>query len=274
MWSCSFLPGLQYTIYPAGTETLCCFCNDTLTHGPEGMVKGAILKEHMMEHNFRNCRQRAYFSGERFRQHLQDAHETTYNNTLSAGWTLLLKSCRESQPSVFHPALKARKSVPGPSNVRSAVSSKRLEEDKLTLVPDNFMELSEVQQRREPNKLHRKASAPAVVADTSHRHRKSMSGFTSPAVRHRAASTSSRSTNTSLPVERINTYPAFYRKKLDVSIRNCIYIRQHDESLSASTQELFRKIPGSVLGGLLLHSSLAATAPVRMTTSVDIYALR
>jgi hypothetical protein len=277
MWSCSFLPGLQHTIYPAGTrqdlETLCCFCNDILTHGAEGRVKGTILKEHMILHNFRNCNQRLYFSGQRFRQHLQDAHETTFNNTLFAGWTLLLKSCRKVQPSVFHPAGRAPTAVLRSSIEWGAVGSKRQEDDKAALIPDNFMELTDKQQRYEPNRLRRKSSAQAVAEDAAKRNRKSTLVFPLPVARHRAASTSSKSTATSLPVDGIDTCPVFYRKRLDSSTRNRIYIRQHDESLSASTQELFKKIPGSVLGGLLLHSSLAAAVPVRMTNSVDIYAL-
>src|SRR5689334_14139729 len=81
MWSCSFLPGIQYTIYPAGShsavEAVCCYCNDTLVRG-DGKVKGLVLKDHVVQHNFRSCNQRLYFSGQRYRQHLQDSHKTTF----------------------------------------------------------------------------------------------------------------------------------------------------------------------------------------------------
>lgn len=114
MYSCSFLPGLQYTIYPSTPSTesnpyprdafpLCCFCTTPLAP-PGQKVQGDTLKEHITKnHSYRSCNQRLYFSGQRFRQHLHDAHQTSYDNTLFAGWILLLQTCRRQKPSVFSP---------------------------------------------------------------------------------------------------------------------------------------------------------------------------
>lgn len=160
MWSCSFLPGMQYTIYPAGSytevEAVCCYCNDTLVHG-DGKVKGAVLKDHIVQHNFRKCNQRLYFSGQRFRQHLQDSHKTTFDATLFAGWTLLLKSSRKDKPSVFEqiePTIGARRINTDPGLTRKK-SSRKAEPQTM---PSNFMDLTETPERAEPTKLRRKAS--------------------------------------------------------------------------------------------------------------------
>jgi hypothetical protein len=74
-------------------------------------------------------------------------------------------------------------------------------------------------------------------------------------------------------MDAVNTCPRFYRRRLDASTRNRLYIRDQDDDLSKNSQKLFRKIPGSLLGGLVLHSSLVGAVPVRMTNSVDVYSL-
>ena len=296
MWSCSFLPGMQYTIYPTGTqrklEAVCCYCNDTFAQGAEGKVNGAILKEHLIQHNFRTCNQRLYYSGQRYRQHLQDSHKASYDSTLFAGWTLLLKSSRKEKPSVFRQI--AAKAPNGRSNTDPGVASKKKEKkpkpskDRVQDVPTNFMELTEIPQRIEPNKLRRKPSVLTIPEKTAQEIRASTQFFTRSATIDfageatilpppRAGVTtlpSSRSkSGRSLPVHHGTTCPTFYRRRLDASTRNRLYLREGDEPLSNNSQQLFRRIPGSVLGGLVLHSSLTAAVPARLTNSVDIYAL-
>ncbi|KAF1839963.1 uncharacterized protein K460DRAFT_371926 [Cucurbitaria berberidis CBS 394.84] len=77
----------------------------------------------------------------------------------------------------------------------------------------------------------------------------------------------------SMPVDVINTCPKFYRRRLDASTRNRIYLRERDDLLSKNSQYLYRQIPGSIFGGLILHSSMVGAIPARLTNSVDIYSL-
>ncbi|KAF2281221.1 uncharacterized protein EI97DRAFT_23366 [Westerdykella ornata] len=298
MWSCSFLPGMQYTIYPAGSKdnmrAVCCYCNDNLVEGA-GKVKSAVLKEHINQHNFRKCNQRLYFSGQRFRQHLQDSHKTSYDGTLSAGWPLLLKSCRRCKPSVFEAlagSVEARRAYTDPGMTGAKPLLPQLPVPKL-----NFMDLSEtpLQPKAPKRKLRRKASAQTVPEGKSREIRDSTHIFTRAAtvelVYGKTASPSPRLDGmpgggpssfqhkpgfpqSSLPVDGVKACPQFYRRRLDASTRNRVYIRHGDDgALSTNAQKLFRKVPGSLFGGLVLHSSLVGAVPVRMTNSVDIYSL-
>ncbi|CAO2656759.1 Nn.00g055620.m01.CDS01 [Neocucurbitaria sp. VM-36] len=289
MWSCSFIPGIQYTIYPASSQSevaaVCCYCNDTLVHG-DGKVKGAILKDHLVQHNFRKCNQRLYFSGQRFRQHLQDSHKTTFDATLFAGWTLLLKSSRKDRPSLFRQtetATAARRVNTDPGS-----TTKKGEPQE---TPSNFMDLTDIPQRVEPAKLRRKASTQTVLEQPAQEIRDSTQFFTRsatidfahgltalPSPRIGAVGVSPtkskpRSRSISMPVDAINAVPRFYRRRLDASTRNRIYLRERDETLSKNSQHLYRQIPRGVLGGLVLHSSMVGSVPARLTNSVDIYSL-
>ncbi|KAF2468077.1 uncharacterized protein BDR25DRAFT_344393 [Lindgomyces ingoldianus] len=296
MWSCSFLPGMQYTIYPAGSreniEAVCCYCNETLVKGA-GRVKGSVLKEHISQHNFRNCNQRLYFSGQRFRQHLQDSHKTNYDGSLFAGWTLLLKSSKTQKPSVFEqidPSTAIRRAYTDPGAAKK-------EEATPQIPRANFMDLSETPQKPSGRRLRRKASTLSVPEKPSREVRSSTQFFSRAAtidlVYGSNASPSPRFPQngprspkgkprqhkpgfpvSSLPVDAVNTCPRFYRRRLDASTRNRLYVRDQDDGpLSKNSQRLFRKVPGSLLGGLVLHSSLVGTTPARMTNSVDIYSL-
>lgn len=155
MWSCSFLPGSQHVIYtgPASpaTDILCCFCNDQLV-GQHGKIRRRVVIDHMLQHNFRKCSQKLYFSGQQFRQHLQDEHRMTFDATLFAGWTLLLKYSQHSKPSVFH------QQVPSPVIHRTQISldqTKRMPGDmsEHRHRQANFMGLTESSHRRELAKL-------------------------------------------------------------------------------------------------------------------------
>jgi hypothetical protein len=307
MWSCSFLPGLQYTMYPSGSprqrEAICCYCNDLLAQSADGKVNGTLLKEHMAQHNFRTCNQILYFSGQQFRQHLHDSHRTSYDSTLFGGWTLLLKSSRRKAPSLFQQVeVKAtgRPSTTDPSWMVSETSEgkKRKKEkkknnnnnkhddkitDNIVNTPTNFMEWTELPQRIEPNKLRRKQSAVTIPDTAEGTPRPSFQCF-SP----RSATANVAMPNEQLPLplkpkpEKCTVYPSatgvpevtnFYRRRLDASNRNRIYIDADDEPASGDAKQVFRRMEGSVLGGLVLHTSLIAAIPALMTNSVDIYSL-
>lgn len=305
MWSCSFLPGMQYTIYPSGyrpdLEAVCCYCNETLVRG-SGKVKGAVLKEHITMHNFRNCNQRLYFSGQRFRQHLQDNHKTNFDGTLFAGWTLLLKSSRKQRPAIFEAvdASAIRRAYTDPSASRSKQESKKKKgKEELQTPKMNFMDFSETPQTSSApkRKLRRKASTQTMPDKPGREVRDSTNFFTRaatidlvygesaspsprmgpngvlgakhPAPQHRAGFPVA-----SHPVDAVNSCPKFYRRRLDASTRNRLYIRdESDGPLSKNSQRLFRKVPASAFGGLVLHSSLVGATPARLTNSVDIYSL-
>ncbi|KAH8732807.1 hypothetical protein GQ44DRAFT_696471 [Phaeosphaeriaceae sp. PMI808] len=293
MWSCSFLPGIQYTIYPTGTqqkpEAVCCYCNDPLGKGAEGKVNGTILKEHMIQHNFRTCNQGLYFSGQMFRQHLQDNHKILYDSTLFAGWTLLLKSSRREKPSIFRqvevkPPIRRSNTDP---IVPPKKKKKRSKSDRVQPTPTNFMELTEIPQRAEPNKLRRKQSGVTIPpeeeirASTHFFSRAATADFAgmnlalqSPRPMHSASQSRSEKSAGPLMVKAPSNYPTFYRRRLDASTRNRLYLGEDEEIMTLNSQQLFRKIPGSVLGGLVLHSSLAAAVPARLTNSVDIYSMQ
>jgi hypothetical protein len=299
MWSCSFLPGMQYTIYPVGSrehlKAVCCYCNDTLVHGA-GKVKGSILKEHINQHNFRKCNQRLYFSAQRFRQHLQDNHKTNFDGSLFAGWPLLLKSSRMAKPSIFKP-VDASVTVRRAHTDPTPTGDKPARAEHVPRIPNmNFMDLSETPQRSSApkRKLHRKASAQTMPEKPSKELRGSTHFFTRAATIELAhgntASPSPRLNGllsprlqpihrpgfpiASLPRDAVNWCPGFYRRRLDASTRNRLYIRDQDDGpLSKNSQKLFRRVPGSLFGGLVLHSSLLGAVPVWMTNSVDIYSL-
>jgi hypothetical protein len=304
MWSCSFLPGLQYTMYPTGSprkrEAVCCYCNDLLAQSPDGKVNGALLKEHMAQHNFRTCNQMLYFSGQQFRQHLHDSHRTSYDSTLFGGWTLLLKSSRRKTPSLFQQVeVKAvgRPSISDPSwmvsdsnedKKKKKKSKKTKHDDKIgdnaVNTPTNFMEWTEIPQRVEPNKLRRKQSA-VVIPDTAEgTPRPSFQCFSPRSVTANDVAMPNEQLPTSLKPkpEKCIVYPSasgapdvpnFYRRRLDASNRNRIYIDADEEPVSGDAKQVFRRMEGSVLGGLVLHTSLIAAVPALMTNCVDIYSL-
>jgi hypothetical protein len=161
----------------------------------------------------------------------------------------------------------------------------------------NFMDLSETPQRSTApkRKLRRKASAQTIPEKGSREVRESTHFFTRAATVEiaygKTASPSPRLDGllsprlqaaphkpgfpiASLPIDAVNTCPRFYRRRLDASTRNRVYIRDEgDGPLSKNSQKLFRKIPGSLFGGLVLHSSLVGAVPARMTNSIDIYSL-
>lgn len=327
MWSCSFLPGLQYTMFPGGsprrTEAICCYCNDSLAQSTDGKVNGALLKDHMVQHNFRACNQTLYFSGQRFRQHLYDSHRTSYDATLFGGWTLLLKSSRRKTPSLFQ--LVEAKSIgrrstsdaggrKSTSDAPNSITTKGSSKDKRNKkqdqekekesdrergesTPINFMEWNELPQRVEPNKLRRKQSGYSTPDTLDGEPRPSLqqprpsmqqprpslqvfarSGLTAdgalmpeeppPASSRKGAKRVVAPTPSGAPV-----CPTFYRRRLDASTRNRLFMDANDELTSADEQALFRRVQGSVLGGLVLHSSLVAAVPALMTNCVDVYSL-
>jgi len=140
---------MQYTIYPSGAdsdlEALCCYCNETLSGG-NGKVKGTVLREHVSTHNFRNCNQRAYFSAQQFRQHLQDNHKINFDGTLFAGWTLLLKSSKQEKAAVFEAVdgVSPRRVYTDPVVAAPKQRSKKAEEVPAPRM--NFMDFSETPQ--------------------------------------------------------------------------------------------------------------------------------
>ncbi|PVI08091.1 hypothetical protein DM02DRAFT_648154 [Periconia macrospinosa] len=339
MWSCSFLPGMQHTIYPAGVvedlEAVCCYCNESLVRGT-GRVKGAVLKDHIAQHNFRNCSQRLYFSGQRFRQHLQDSHRTNNDATLFAGWTLLVKTCKKTLPSVFDPIdatpTALRRALTDPSNTTTSTTTfparKKEKHDSKPLPPLppppklNFMDLTPSTPLPSPplpppRKLRRKSSIHTVRSSIdAELSRPSLSIFSSRAasidvVRHNIPpshppsmpppppppppppvqqlpthnpnqqqqqqqhrDTKSHFPTTSPPVDAAHTCPRFYRKKMDASMRNRLFVREEaDGPLGKGLAKGYRKVPGGLFGGLVLRSSLIAGAPVRLMNGVDVYGL-
>ncbi|KAF2679332.1 hypothetical protein K458DRAFT_435188 [Lentithecium fluviatile CBS 122367] len=304
MWSCSFLPGMQYTIYPSGPRTdleaVCCYCNEILVKG-NGRVKGAVLKEHVAQHNFRDCNQRLYFSGQRFRQHLQDAHKTNHDGTLFAGWTLLLKSSKRERTAFFQPvdATSVRRAYTDPSPTTTKPQSKKKGNDAPPMPRLNFMDFSEtpITATIPRKKLRRKPSAQTLPEKPERETRDSTSFFTRAATIDLAYGTSISPSPrldatgvvapkyslpqhkpgfpiASHPVDAVSSCLKFYRRRLDASTRNRLYIRDEiDGPLSKNSQRLFRKIPASAFGGLVLHSSLVGATPARLTNSVDIYSL-
>ena len=82
-----------------------------------------------------------------------------------------------------------------------------------------------------------------------------------------------RSRSMSMAVDAVAPCPTFYRRRLDASTRNRIYLRERDDMLSKNSQHLYRPIAGSVLGGLILYSSMVGAVPARLTNAVDIYSL-
>jgi hypothetical protein len=270
MWSCNFHPSLRFTIYPNGTprnpEAACCYCNDPLVQ-EEGKVNGALLKEHMAQHNFRACSQALFFSGQTFRQHLQDDHKTTQDSTLFAGWTLLLKASRQDKPAVFKPVetkAPGRRVNNESAGAKKEKKKKKDSKDKEQVAPTNFMEFTEVPTRIEPNKLRRKQSMPDEES------RPSMQFFERSRVHNDGKPKTKPATSSKYGTP---ICPAFYRRRLDASTRNRLYMCEGDVMLAGDAQQVFRRVPGGVLGGLMLHSSLVASVPALMTNCVDVYEL-
>lgn len=306
MWSCSFLAGMQYSIYPVArgdhVEAVCCYCNDPVVAGME-KVRIPALKDHLSQHNFRNCNQRLYFSGQRFRQHLQDSHKSNFDGTLFAGWTLLLRSCRQRKRSVFQPVEQSapvRRALTDPL----ATTARQKKPIELPQMPKaNFMDFSEQALKSPTRKLQRKASTRTLPEASNRKAEQSREVRASTIIFSRATTVelaygNDASPNSSIPK---NSPPApgppprrqlpslptsslssetsstkactrFYRRRLDASTRNRVYIRDaSDPPLSKNSQRLFRKVPSSLFGELILHSSLVGATPARMTNSVDIY---
>ncbi|KAF2648941.1 hypothetical protein K491DRAFT_611748 [Lophiostoma macrostomum CBS 122681] len=176
--------------------------------------------------------------------------------------------------------------------------AKRTKRDEPPQLPQlNFMDLTETPQRpTAPKKrIRRKQSAQTLPDKRPRETRNSAHFFTraatidlaygataSPSPRFDDALSSGQPPPkhkpgfpiASLPMDAVNTCPKFYRRRLDASTRNRLYFRDEDEgALSKNSQRLFRKVPGSLFGGLVLHSSLVGSVPARMTNSVDIYSL-
>ncbi|KAL5385323.1 hypothetical protein DPSP01_004783 [Paraphaeosphaeria sporulosa] len=278
-----FLPGMQYTIYPSGSdeglEAVCCYCNEGFSRG-NGKVKGTLLKAHVSTHNFRNCNQSLYFSAQQFRQHLQDNHRINYDGTLFAGWTLLLKSSKKERSAIFESV---------------DVSPKRAYTDPVVVVPKhqlkmtkevpepkmNFMDFSETPQFAPKKKIRRKASSQTMRDAPNKAMRESTVEF-----RHAATIDFARGdgsartvpnhcdTTAAYAVDAATSGLQFFRRRIEGSTRNRLYMRNETEGpLTKSSQKLFRKIPASAFGGLVLYSSLLAATPARLTNSVDIYSL-
>jgi hypothetical protein len=274
MWSCSFLPSMQYAIHPIGSrrkvEVVCCYCNDALPHEAEGKVNSTLLKDHLVQHNFRSCNQRLYFTGQSFRQHLQDNHRASHDMTLFAGWTLLLKAGQREKPSIFCQT-EAAATPPRRADTDSIQLQKhktKPSRNETQASPANFMDLTDVPWRPEPNKLRRKSSTVTRTKTTRHT-RSSTEIFTRSATEDLSGGPTQWS---STPTESRDC-PSFYRKRLDASTRNRLYVRAGDEALTGTSEKLFRRLPGSVLGVLMLRASLVAAVPARLTNSVDIYPL-
>ncbi|KAH3909124.1 hypothetical protein HBH56_168480 [Parastagonospora nodorum] len=295
MWSCSFLPSLQFTMFPdksrARREVVCCYCNDPLARSPEGKINGATLKDHMSRHNFRACNQTLYFSGQSFRQHLQDSHKLSLDGTLFAGWTLLLKSCRKMLPSVFEQVDKQASDRHPKSDTESSSekkkSKKTKDQDSLEMrspystntAPMSFMDLSDVPQRPEPpNKLRRKQSAMNTPRQSGEAPRPSLTQLRSPTFTVPSDDTGPpKSEPDKYPAypssSGVPTCPSFFRKRFDASSRNRLYfgVVPDDDKENDEGQRMLRKLQGGVFGGLILHSSLIASVPALMTNSVDVY---
>lgn len=274
-------------------EAVCCFCNSTLARGAEGKVNGPDLKSHMLQHNFRACGQKLYYSSHRFRQHLLDSHNISHDGTLFAGWTLLLKSCRRERPSIFNQPSPDKTPHGRPSVDTELVDKKpatTASDETPPTLPSSFMDFSDFPQRTEPNKLRRKASANPMADSAGQEPRISTQSYARPVIAvtdgsppHRrrfpfsplSKEKSKEKTDASTfpDVRGESTCPTFYRKRLDASMRNRLYIAEGEQPLSSASQQLYMKMPGSTFGNLILHSSRTAALPVRMTTSVDIYTL-
>lgn len=298
MWSCSFMPGMQYTIYPSGSrpnlEAICCYCNESLNRG-SGKVKGPVLRDHLDLHHFRNCNQKLYFSAQHFRQHLQENHQINYDGTLFAGWTLLLSSSEQRKSAVFEPVgianLQRSYTDPKKTSLKEQGKVKQVgSEPKL-----NFMDFSETPsvQRK---KIQRKPSAQTMseTGTKLHEVRDSTvfltraatmdvmpSGATHPSQQAHASSAKQeqrgrrQQRKASHVCDLASPGLKFYRRRLDAARRNRLYIRDEAEGpLTPTSQRAFRKIPAGAFGGLVLHSSLLAATPARLTNSVDIYLLR
>ncbi|KAF2750880.1 hypothetical protein M011DRAFT_186452 [Sporormia fimetaria CBS 119925] len=283
MWSCSFLPGMQYTIFPAGSkekpEAVCCFCNEALVRGAS-KVKGTVLREHVVQHNFRNCTQRLYFSGQRFRQHLQETHKSRFDGSLFAGWTLLLKSSRRTKPSVFE-AVQASGQVKRAYTDPVTTEAANAQRGQLQTPKMNFMDLTETPLRATAptRKLQRKASAPNMAEKRDREERDATHSLKRAATMDDlsgkiASQTKAGFPAASLPMDAVKPCPLFYRRDVEASTRNILYVRDKlDGPVSKNGQKVFRQVPGSLFGGLVLHSSLVGAVPARMTNSVDIYSL-
>lgn len=292
---------MQYTIYPSGAhpdlEAVCCYCNDSLTRG-SGKVKGPVLREHISSHNFRNCNQRLYFSAQQFRQHLQDSHKANYDGTLFAGWTLLLKSSEQSKKAVFeaveHSSVRRAETEPKPAGIRSMQRKAMQDSPEPRL---NFMDFSETPQTSATprKKIRRKPSAQTVPGDLVEEMRESTVGLTRAVtvdvITNKATLNSQNSGSSSAKKRKkredmlrrgtgshfsdvASCELKFYRRRLDASTRNRVYIRNDAEgALTPSSQKVFREVSASAFGSLILHSSLLAATPARLTNSVDIYSL-
>jgi hypothetical protein len=300
MWSCSFLPSLRYTMYPSGSlrhfEALCCYCNDPLRRSADGKVNGGHLEEHMAQHNYRACDQTLYFTGQQFRQHLQDSHRSSHDSTLFAGWTLLLKSCQREVSAVFQPisrtfisqsSMTGRDAVFQEGNYKQTEKRKqdddRNESQNVLTVPNSFMDLTESSQRTEPNKLRRKQSSVAIPKQSGEVSRPSVQFSSRSPTTDFACDTASPIVASRPTPEKCTlfltangapSHTAFYRKRFDASYRNQIYMAADSEVVPEDSQQVFRKLPGSVFGGLILHSSLVAAVPALMTNSINVYALQ
>jgi len=296
MWSCSFLPSLQFTMFPdksrARREVVCCYCNDPLARSSEGKINGATLKDHMARHNFRACNQTLYFSGQSFRQHLQDSHRLSLDGTLFSGWTLLLKSCRKVMPSVFEQVDKKAGHNHSKSDLESSSDRKKFkktdEHDSTemksphsnTTAPMSFMDLTDPPQRPEPpKKLRRKQSAMNDPRQSGEGPRPSLSQLRSPnfTVPSDDGGPPKPDKCPAYPsASGVPTCPSFFRKRFDASSRNRLYfgVVPDEDKESDEGQHMLRKLQGGVFGGLILHSSLIASVPALMTNCVDVYPVR
>ncbi|KAJ4345609.1 uncharacterized protein N0V89_011742 [Didymosphaeria variabile] len=249
-----------------------------------GKVQGTILKEHVSTHNFRNCNQRLYFSAQQFRQHLQDNHKINFDGTLFAGWTLLLKSSKQDRTAVFEVVdVSPRRAYTDPvvaAPKQQGKKAKEVAEPKM-----NFMDFSETPQFAPKKKIRRKASTQTMPDALIKGVRDSTIEFTRAATMdhaHGGVAQASRSARADKSTHAVASHAIsagtlgleFFRRRLDGSARNRLYVRDESEGpLSKNSQKLFRKVPGSAFGGLILHSSLLAATPARLTNSVDIYTL-
>ncbi|KAJ4287360.1 homeodomain mating type protein alpha2 [Kalmusia sp. IMI 367209] len=280
---------LSHEITPTAKPTP----DSPLTRG-NGKVKGAVLKEHISKHNFRVCNQRLYFSAQRFRQHLQDNHMINYDGTLFAGWTLLMKSSKQAKLAIFEAVdsegLRRVYTDPNSESVRQD-GKKTGETSELPKM--NFMDFSETPQTSSAprKKIRRKPSTQTMPEILEREVRDSTHFFTRAATIDLTYAETRAGTNmlssgknrhahksgypiASHPVDAVNKGLTFYRRRLDASTRNRLYIRDEtDGPLTKNSQKLFRKIPASTFGGLVLHSSLVGATPARLTNSVDIYSL-
>ena len=287
---------MQYTIYPSGSrpdlEAVCCYCNDSLSRG-SGKVKGPVLRDHLNLHNFRHCKQKLYFSAQQFRQHLQENHKANYDGTLFAGWTLLLKSSEQSKTAVFE-AVDAANLQRSYTDPKHAGIKEQGRVKKVSSEPKlNFMDFSETTST-ERKKLHRKPSAQTMPDTLADEVRDSTVFLTRAATIDVMPSIVAQPSRHGYPTStkqeqrrrwhrRAGSHVCdmasprfrFYRRRLDASTRNRLYIRDEAEGpLTQRSQKTFRKISAGAFGGLVLHSSLVAVTPARLTNSIDIYSLR